>query len=175
MRCWFCAVAYPKKNAAQALTTSPMKVSTLGLILVSASHRTIVRSSTAQARPKALVQVIRIESLNHRGDRSLKNQREVSMIQSPDDSMIQFSSLCRGLVVNRSKAQYFQLAIAVRSHDHSAVADFFVQQGPANRRSGRNFAGRHIRLFAGHDVVHDFLILGAVVNLYCRTQPHFVL
>src|SRR5436189_4502615 len=155
MRCWLCAVAYPKKNAAQALTTSPMKVSTLGLIFVRASQRTIVLSRTAHALPKALVQVIRIESLNHRGIESLKNQREVSMIRSPDDSMIQFPSLCCGLVVDSSKAQYFQLAIAVRSHDHSAVADFFIQQGPANRRSGRNFAGCHIRLFAGHDVVLD--------------------
>src|SRR6266567_6226396 len=73
MRCWFSAVAYPKKNAAQALTTSPMKVSTLGLILVSASQRTMVRSKTAQARPKALVQVMMgIESLNHRILESLK-------------------------------------------------------------------------------------------------------
>src|SRR6266700_7947201 len=111
MRCWFCAVAYPKKNAAQALTTSPMKVSTLGLIFVRASQRTIVLSRTAHALPKALVQVIRIESLSHRGIESLRPHAGSSMIQSPDDSMIQFPSLCRGLVVNRNKAQYFQLAI----------------------------------------------------------------
>src|SRR5450631_589406 len=62
MRAWFCAVAYPKKNAAQALTTSPIKVSTLGLTRVSASQRTMVRNKTAQARPKALVQVICVVS-----------------------------------------------------------------------------------------------------------------
>src|SRR5579863_1079825 len=53
---WVSAVAEPNRYAAQVLTTSPMKVSTLGLIRDSASQRTIVLSRTPQARPKALVQ-----------------------------------------------------------------------------------------------------------------------
>src|SRR3979411_1064317 len=55
MRLWFSAVAEPKRMAAQVFTTSPMKVSTLGLIRDSASQRTMVSRSTPQARPKALV------------------------------------------------------------------------------------------------------------------------
>src|SRR5579863_2360970 len=55
----FCvpAVAEPNRIAAQVLTTSPMKVSTLGLMRDRASQRTMVLSSTPQARPKALVQL----------------------------------------------------------------------------------------------------------------------
>src|ERR1700727_1364566 len=56
MRFWVSAVAEPKRIAAQVLTTSPMKVSTLGLMRDSASKRTIALRSTPQARPKALVQ-----------------------------------------------------------------------------------------------------------------------
>src|SRR3979411_3189493 len=55
MRLWFSAVAEPKRMAAQVFTTSPMKVSTLGLMRDSANQRTMVSSSTPQARPKALV------------------------------------------------------------------------------------------------------------------------
>src|SRR5258708_36850616 len=55
MRLWFSAVAEPKRMAAQVFTTSPIKVSTLGLMRDSASQRTMVSSSTPQARPKALV------------------------------------------------------------------------------------------------------------------------
>src|SRR5579863_3522382 len=55
----FCvpAVAEPNRIAAQVLTTSPMNVSTLGLMRDRASQRTMVLSSTPQARPKALVQL----------------------------------------------------------------------------------------------------------------------
>src|SRR5579864_9268714 len=56
MRRWLEALAEPKRIAAQVLTTSPMKVRTLGLMRESASQRTMVSSSTPQARPKALVQ-----------------------------------------------------------------------------------------------------------------------
>src|ERR1039458_1012108 len=55
MRCCVRAVAEPNRIAAQVFTTSPMKVSTLGLMRDSASQRTMVSSSTPQARPKALV------------------------------------------------------------------------------------------------------------------------
>src|ERR1700716_1842703 len=55
MRFCVSAVAEPKRMAAQVFTTSPMKVSTLGLMRDSASQRTIVSRSTPQARPKALV------------------------------------------------------------------------------------------------------------------------
>src|ERR1700752_3419690 len=56
MRFWFAAFADPNRIAAQVLTTSPMKVRTLGLIRESASQRTMVSSRTPQARPKAEVQ-----------------------------------------------------------------------------------------------------------------------
>src|ERR671936_974006 len=97
------------------------------------------------------------------------------MIQSPADSMVQFPSPGCGLVVDRSKTQYFQLAIAIRSDDDRGVPDFLIQQGPANRRSSRNFPGGHVRLFAGYDVVLDVFILSTVVNLDRRTQANLVL
>src|ERR1700676_2374221 len=56
MRFWLEALAEPKRMAAQVLTTSPMKVRTLGLMRERASQRTMVSSRTPQARPKALVQ-----------------------------------------------------------------------------------------------------------------------
>src|SRR6266853_3101423 len=55
MRLWLAALAEPKRMAAQVLTTSPMKVRTLGLMRERASQRTMVSSRTPQARPKALV------------------------------------------------------------------------------------------------------------------------
>src|SRR5580698_6151280 len=51
-------LAWPNKNAAPTLMTSPMKVSALGEIRVSASPYTMRSRSQPQARPKALVQVI---------------------------------------------------------------------------------------------------------------------
>ncbi len=57
MRFWLLALAEPNRIAAQVLTTSPMKVRTLGLMRERASQRTIVSSRTPQARPKALVQL----------------------------------------------------------------------------------------------------------------------
>src|SRR5580704_3010787 len=57
IRFWFEAFAEPNRMAAQVLTTSPINVSTLGLMRESASQRTIVSSRTPQARPKALVQL----------------------------------------------------------------------------------------------------------------------
>src|SRR5215469_11673196 len=56
MRFWLLAFAMPKRNAAQVLTTSPIKVRTLGLMGESASQRTMVSRRTPQARPKAEVQ-----------------------------------------------------------------------------------------------------------------------
>src|SRR5271154_3409254 len=55
-RFWFPAAAEAKRIAAQVLTTNPINVSTLGLMRDSASQRTMVSSSTPQARPNALVQ-----------------------------------------------------------------------------------------------------------------------
>src|SRR5208282_1317965 len=54
-RFWLPAAAEAKRIAAQVLTSSPMNVSTLGLMRDRASQRTMVSSSTPQARPKALV------------------------------------------------------------------------------------------------------------------------
>src|SRR5215472_373344 len=56
MRFWLLAFAMPKRNAAQVLTTSPIKVRTFGLMRESASQRTMVARRTPQARPKAEVQ-----------------------------------------------------------------------------------------------------------------------
>src|SRR5882724_11468046 len=56
MRFWLLALAEPKRMAAQVLTTSPMKVRTLGLMRERASQRTMVSRRTPQARPKAEVQ-----------------------------------------------------------------------------------------------------------------------
>src|SRR5271157_510203 len=63
MRRWVKAVAEPNRIAAQVFTTSPMNVSTLGLIRDSASQRTMVSSSIPQARPKALVQLWEVQLL----------------------------------------------------------------------------------------------------------------
>jgi hypothetical protein len=49
-------LADPKRIAAQVLTTSPMKVRTLGLMRDRASQRTMVSRRTPQARPKVEVQ-----------------------------------------------------------------------------------------------------------------------
>src|SRR3984957_5053442 len=57
MRFWLEALAEPNRMAAQVLTTSPMKVRTLGLMRERASQRTMVSSRPPQARPKALVQL----------------------------------------------------------------------------------------------------------------------
>src|SRR2546430_13846455 len=56
MRLWLPALAEPNSTAAQVFTTSPMNVSTLGLMRDRASQRTMVLSNTPQPRPKALVQ-----------------------------------------------------------------------------------------------------------------------
>src|SRR5579864_7978276 len=61
MRFWLEALAEPNRMAAQVLTTSPMKVRTLGLMRESASQRTMVSRRTPQARPKADVQEWLIE------------------------------------------------------------------------------------------------------------------
>src|SRR5579864_8852254 len=63
IRFWLVALADPNKIAAQVLTTSPMKVRTLGLIRESASQRTMVSSRTPRARPKALVQLLGSQDL----------------------------------------------------------------------------------------------------------------
>src|SRR5438270_1217954 len=61
MRFWLEALAEPNRMAAQVFTTSPMNVSTLGLMRESASQRTMVSRRTPQARPKADVQEWLIE------------------------------------------------------------------------------------------------------------------
>src|SRR5437660_8489595 len=131
-----------------------MKVSTLGLILVSASQRTIVRSNTAQARPKALVQV---------------------MCLSGSDTLVRPVSFRRGPVVDGAQAQDFQFALAIWRNYIRGISNLLIQQRATDRRGGRNFAGSHVRLLAGHNVVLDLLILGTVVNLYRRAQANFVL
>src|SRR5258708_3565073 len=97
------------------LTTSPRNVRTLGLMRARASHRTMASSSTPQARPKALVQVVLIESP------SLGPRRSAS-------------SLGFRLVVDRGQVQNLHLAVAVgRDHDR-AVSHLLVEQGASDRR-----------------------------------------
>ena len=73
------------------------------------------------------------------------------------------------------QTQNFQLALAVGRDHGGLVADFLVEQGAANGRSGRDLARAYVGLFAGHQLVFDFFILGAVVDLDRGTQPHLVL
>src|SRR5215475_547189 len=126
-----------------------MNVSTLGLMRVSASQRTIERSKTAHPLPNALVQVI-------------------------EEDLSETWSLGSGLVVNGSKAENFHLAIAVRRDHDRRVPYFFVQQRAANRRGGGNLSRGDVRLLAGDQVVLPFLVLGVVVNLDRRPQSDLV-
>src|SRR6266567_4236087 len=94
------------------------------------------------------------------------------MIRSPYDSI---PSLRRGTIVNGAQAQDFQFALAVWRNYIRGISNLLIQQGATDRRGGRNFAGSHVRLLAGHDVVLDLLILGTVVNLYRRAEANFIL
>ena len=58
--------------------------------------------------------------------------------------------------------------------DDDFVADFFVQQRAADGRGGGDFSGGYVGFFAGDELVFDFFVLGAVVNLDGRSQAHFV-
>src|ERR1700689_2743073 len=149
MRFWFEALAEPNRMAAQVLTTSPIKVRTLGLMRESASQRTMVSSRTPQARPKALVQ----------------------------DGAILRASLFRlvgDFVVNGAEAEDFQFALAIGGDYDDFVPYLHIEERAADRRRGRNMSRGHVGLFAGHQLVLHLFVLGAVENLDGGTEAHFV-
>ena len=76
--------------------------------------------------------------------------------------------------MNGTQLQNFHFALAVRRNHDRSVAYFLVEQGAANRRTGRNFARREIGFFAGDQLVLDLFVLVVVVNLDSRAQPHLV-
>src|SRR5579864_3509172 len=163
MRFWLSAVAEPKRIAAQVLTTSPMKVRTLGLMRDRASQRTMVSSSTPQARPKALVQEVlmavpcavveRMPGSAGGGcrqaagpstpqDRSQTNDRAAPGMtghRRPASGFRLFDVLC--FVVDRAQAENIQLALAVGRDHHHGIADFLVEQAAADGRVGGNLSG----------------------------------
>src|SRR5579863_8629261 len=104
-------LAWPNKNAAAMLMISPIKVSVLGEMRVSASPCTMRSRSQPQARPKALVQVIRA-------------------------SLLLLSAVCGfrrgGFVVDRRQFQYFQFAFAVGRHNGRHVAHLLAHDSVAN-------------------------------------------
>src|ERR1039457_1034444 len=101
MRSPLVALAWPNRNAAAMLMTSPMKVSALGEMRVRASPCTMRSKSQPQAPPKALVQVILT-------------------------SLLLFSSggrlVLAGFVVDRRQFEDFQFAFAVGRHNGGHVA-----------------------------------------------------
>src|SRR5579863_1093213 len=118
MRPAFVAFAWPNRNAATMLITSPMKVSALGEMRVSARPCTIRSRSQPQARPNALVQVILTSLL-----------------------------LCAGLglffvfahfVVDRGQLQNLELAFPVRRHDGRNVANLLANNPATDGRCSRN-------------------------------------
>src|ERR1700728_4237406 len=99
------ALAWPKKNAATMLMTSPIKVSTLGEMRVSASPCTMRSKSQPQARPKALVQVIRASLLLCCTVRGFRRG---------------------GFIVDRRQFQNFEISFAVGRHNGGHVANLFA-------------------------------------------------
>src|SRR5947208_11209199 len=84
MRFWLEAFAEPNRIAAQVFTTSPMNVSTLGLMRESASQRTMVSRRTPQARPKADVQEWLIEdALRKAISRGAQRYTEETLLSLP--------------------------------------------------------------------------------------------
>ena len=61
------------------------------------------------------------------------------------------------------------------SHDRRRIANFLIQQGATDRRGGRDSSRGHVGLFAGHQLVFHFFILGAVENRHHRAQANFIL
>src|SRR5579863_2203123 len=160
-----------------------MNVRTFGLMRESASQRTMVSSSTPQARPNAEVQDALMEEppkfpLLAQKAREKWGTRPWSArfwsAQVPLRARL-FWFVRRYFVVDGGQLQDFELAFAVgRIHDHF-IADFLVEQGAANGGSGRNFSGRDVGFLAGDDLIFHLLILGIVVHLYRGTEANSVL
>src|SRR5208337_809562 len=110
---------------ATRLMHSPMKVSALGEIRVSARPWTILYNSHLPERPTALVQVIQ----------PLR------------------------LVVNGGQLQHLEFALARGSNHLTDVSHFFAHQRAADRRTGGDQSFCHVRLFASHQLILDFLFL----------------
>src|ERR1039458_4178738 len=111
MRSPLVALAWPNRNAAAMLMTSPMKVSALGEMRVRASPCTMRSKSQPQARPNSLVQVILA-------------------------SLLLFSAggrlVLAGFVVDRRQFEDFQLALAVRCNDGGHIAYLLTHNPLAN-------------------------------------------
>ena len=80
----------------------------------------------------------------------------------------------RELVVDGAELQDFQFALAVGADYDYFVADFLIQQGAADGRGGGNFSGGYVGLFAGHQLVFHFFVLGVVENLDRRAEADAV-
>ena len=79
------------------------------------------------------------------------------------------------MIVHGGELQDLHFAASAGCNDHGDVADFLVQQGAPDRRGGRDFAGGHIGLFAGHQLVFHFFVLGAVEDGHGRAEADFIL
>src|ERR1035441_6536181 len=203
MRRWCAPFAYPNKTAAWVFTSNPIRVRTFGLMRDSASRRTIESSSTPQARPTPLVQVIRwgSQAVRRRSDlgraplqpcpqapylnRALAPEglapsiglqcNESCSFRFPLRFGFQFRKLSFGKVVHSRELQDLHFAASARRDDRGSVANFLVQQGAADGRGGGDFAGSHVGLFAGHELVFHFFILSAVVDGHRRTETDLIL
>ena len=71
--------------------------------------------------------------------------------------------------------QDFHFAASAGCDDHGDVANFLIQQGAPDRRGSGDLAGGHIGLFASHQLVFHFFILGAVENRHGRAETNFIL
>src|ERR1700743_3139285 len=119
MRLALAALAWPKKNAATILITSPMKVRTLGEMRGRARPYTIRSKSQPHARPKALVQVILSSYL---------------LLRAVFGVVIVFSGC--GFVLNGRQFQNLKLPLAVWRHDSCGVAYLLADQAAPDWRSG---------------------------------------
>src|SRR6185437_5875804 len=151
--------------AAAVLMSSPMKVRTLGEILVSARPLTMACSSTPQARPNAPVHVLLMGSTHGSHTWFAHSGFALGLCpRGPSASpMLAIMTLFFGFV-DGSEFENFQLTLAIGGDDGGHVADLFADEAAANRRGGGDESLIDVGLLAGDEFVFDLLILGAVVN-----------
>src|SRR5580700_792155 len=75
-----------------------------------------------------------------------------------------------GFVVDRHQLQNFQLAFAIRRDHGGHIADLLANNGFADGRGGGDQALADVRLFAGDELVLDFLIFRDVVDQHGRAE-----
>src|SRR5208337_5271083 len=68
------------------------------------------------------------------------------------------------LVVDGSQLQHLKFALAGGRDYLADVSHLLAHQGAADRRAGGDQSLGHVRLFAGDQLVRDFLFLRRVVN-----------